>query len=215
MVGIHNRNRIAGLMLCMAVFAGCGAAKVPDTVTDTSLIIDKSGSVVSHIVEAFDRDYYDLNDLRKMAQEELADYNTTHQKGEHALVSLERVEALSDAGNSVVVTYSYDSAATYEAYTGNLLFYGTVDEAMKAGYDFETLNRPLFDAKGAKRMESKELQESGMSGKHVVLMGEAAKVYCPYRVSCVSGGAVVSQDGSIDTAGVSLQEYPVIIVLDK
>lgn len=215
MAGIHNRNRIAGLALCVVVFAGCGVAKVPDAVENTSLIIDKDGGIVSHVVEALDQDYYKLDELKKMAQEEMAAYNTLHQKGEVTPVTLKRVEKLAGDDNSAVVTYSYDSAATYEAYTGNELFYGTVGEAGQAGYRFETQNRKLTDGKGKKSIEVKDLCESAMAGKHVVLVGEMTRVYCPYRVSYISSDAKVLQDGSIDTTGVSPQDYPVIIVLDK
>ena len=89
---LHNRKQIAGLMLCLLMFAGCGVAKIPDTVTEASLIIDREGSITSYIAGVFDRDYYDLNDLKKMAQEEVAAYNTANQTGQSALVELKGVQ---------------------------------------------------------------------------------------------------------------------------
>lgn len=212
---LHNRKQIAGWMLCLFMLAGCGAAKIPDTVTDASLIIDRDGGITSYIAGVFDRDYYDINDLKKMAQEEVAAYNTANQKGERALVVLKEVQASENGGQSVLVSYSYDSAATYQDYTGHQLFYGTVEEAGKAGYQFEELNQMLYDTKGKNSIVSKELSAANMAKKHVILLAEGMRVYCPYKVAYISESAEVMEDGSIGTAGVMPEEYPVIIVLDK
>ncbi|MDE7268964.1 MAG: hypothetical protein K2N81_00645, partial [Acetatifactor sp.] len=180
---LHNRKQIAGWMLCLLIFAGCGVAKIPDTVSDASLIIDKDGSITSYIAGVFDRDYYDLNDLKKMAQEEVAAYNTANQTGERALVVLKDVQVPEAGGQSVLVSYSYDSADTYQDYTGNLFFYGTVDEARKAGWQFEELNQMLYDTKSKKSIVSKDLSAANMAKKHVILLAEGTRVYCPYKVA--------------------------------
>lgn len=234
---LHNRKQIAGWMLCLLVLAGCGVAKIPDTVTEASLIIGSDGRVTSYIVGVLDRDYYDINGLKKMAQEEVAAYNTAKQTGETPLVVLKGVEELAEPahegkagfpgegaenagklmgdGQFVLVSSSYDSAATYQDYTGSLLFYGTVEEAEKAGYQFEKLNQMLYDTKGKKSIVSKELGAANMAKKHVVLLAEGTRVYCPYKVAYISESAEALEDGSIGTADVLPEEYPVIIVLDK
>lgn len=212
---LHNRKQIAGWMLCLLVLAGCGVAKVPDTVTDASLILDSDGRITSYIAGVFDRDYYDINDLKKMAQEEVAAYNTANQTGENALVVLKEVQVPKEGGQSVLVGYSYDSAATYQDYTGNLFFYGTLEEAGKAGWQFEELNQMLYDTRKKKSIVSKELSAANMAKKHVILLAEGTRVYCPYKVAYISESAQALEDGSISTAGVLPEEYPVIIVLDK
>ncbi len=212
---LHNRKQIAGLMLCLLMFAGCGVAKIPDTVTEASLIIDREGSITSYIAGVFDRDYYDLNDLKKMAQEEVAAYNTANQTGQSALVELKGVQVPESGGQSVLVSYSYDSASTYQDYTGSRFFYGTVEEAEKAGYHFEELNQMLYDTRGKNSIVSKELSAANMAKKHVVLLTEVTRVYCPYKVAYISESAETLEDGSIGTARVMPEEYPVIIVLDK
>jgi hypothetical protein len=206
---------MAGLMLCVMVLAGCGAAQVPDVVENTSLIIAKDGAVTSHIVDVFDKDYYDLNGLREMALEETDAYNTAHQSADAALVTVERVEGLPGDDSTVVVTYSYDSADTYSDYNGCKLFYGTVQDATAAGYSFDKMNQVLFDTKGEKSIVSTSLSEGKMAQKHVILLEEPTRVYCPYKVAYVSENAEIKDDGSIDTTGVFAEEYPVIIVLDK
>lgn len=212
---LHNRKQIAGWMLCLLVLAGCGAAKVPDVVEDASLIIDRDGGITSYIAGVFDRDYYDIDELKKMVQEEVAAYNTANQTGESALVMLEGVQVPEGGGQSVLVSYSYDSAATYQDYTGNLLFYGTLEEAKKAGWQFEELNQMLYDTGKKKSIVSRELSTADIAKKHVILLAEGTRVYCPYKVAYISENAQALEDGSITTAGVLPEEYPVIIVLDK
>lgn len=200
-------------LVCALTFAGCGAAKVPETVEVTSLVIDKEGTVTSHTVGVFDRQFHSLDRLRKMAQEEVAAYNTANQTGEVAPVTLERVESLSENDGSVIVTYLFDGARTYEEYIGSSFFYGTVEEAEQDGYHFDKMNQVLYDTKGDKSIVSADI--SNMAKKHVIILSEQTRVYAPYKVAYISESAKAMEDGSIDTAGVSEEEYPVIIMLDK
>lgn len=212
---IHNLRGMAGLLLCTAVLTGCGVAKLPDTVEHTSLSIDKTGAITSYTVGVFDKEYYDLEELQTMGREEVAAYNTEHQTGDAVPLTLEQVAELPGEDGSVMVSYRYDSAETYRNYHERALFYGTVEQAVEAGYDFDGLNQVLFDTKGDKSIVSKDLEESGMAKKHVILLEEQTRVYCPYKVAYISENAEVLEDGSIDTAGIFETEYPVIIVLDK
>ena len=48
----------------MLSLAGCGkAAKLPETVVNTSLVVEKNGKVVSYLVNTFDKDFYSLDGL--------------------------------------------------------------------------------------------------------------------------------------------------------
>lgn len=212
---IHNLGGMAGLLLGAAVLAGCGGAKLPDTVENTSLSIEKTGEITSYTVGVFDREYYDLDELETMGREEVAAYNTAHQTGDVAPLFLEQVARLPGDDGMVVVSYRYDSAETYGSFNGRTLFYGTVEQAVKAGYDFEGLNQVLFDTKGEKSIVSAQLETDGMAKKHVILLEEQTRVYCPYKVAYISENADALEDGSIDTTGIFETEYPVIIVLDK
>lgn len=213
MTAVHNRKWLAGLILGVAVLAGCGAPKAPDTVEQTSLIIDKEGGITSHMVDVFDKAHYDINELREMATAEVAAYNTANQSGTEAPITMEKVEALQDS--KVLVTYKYRNAKVYETYNDSALFYGTVAEAKAAGYNFDSLNQVLFNAKGDGSMVSGELSDSKMADRHVVLLEEKTLVYCPAKVAYASESAVLKEDGSVDTTAMLPEEFPVIIVLDK
>ena len=94
-MAIHNRRWMAGLLVGMAVLAGCGTPKVPDSVEQTSLIIDAKGGVVSHMVDVFDKSHYNIDELRDMANKEVADYNTANQSGTVVPVTVTSVVPLS------------------------------------------------------------------------------------------------------------------------
>ena len=214
MMRLHSRNVMAGLAICTVMsLVGCGAAKLPESVENNSLVIDQSGTVTSYRLGVFDKEYYDLGELEAMGREEVAAYNTAHQKGEDTPLVLEKVEEVSGSQGLVMVSYRYDSAETYQTYNERTLFYGTVEQAVSAGYDFAAVNQVLVDPKGQKSMVSSGLKD--MIKKHVILLEEGTRVYCPYKVAYISGNAKALEDGSIDTTGVLTEEYPVIIVLDK
>lgn len=204
---------MAWVLLGATLVTGCGAPKVPDTIEQTSLIIDKDGGVVSHMVDVFDKAHYSIDELRDMANKEVASYNTVNQAGTTAPITMEKVEAIQ--GSKVLVTYNYDNVETYAAYNNSTLFYGTVSEAKAAGYDFAGLNQVLFNSKIDGSIVSSELDDSKMAEKHVVLLTEKALVYCPYKVAYASESAMIKEDGSVDTTAMLPEEFPAIILLDK
>lgn len=197
----------------MAVLVGCGTPKVPGSVEQTSLIIDAEGGVVSHMVDVFDKGHYDIDELRDMANKEVAEYNTVNQAGTVVPVTMTSVEAIENS--KVRVTYTYNNAKDYAAYNDSLLFYGTVAEAEAAGYDFTTLNQVLFNAKTDDSIVSTELEDSKMAEMHVVLLEEKTLVYCPYKVAYASESAIIKEDGSVDTTAMLPEEFPAIILLEK
>lgn len=213
MRALHNRKQMVALALGVVLLAGCKEPKVPDTVEQTSLVLDREGRIVSHMVDVFDKSHYNISELREMAEAEVAAYNKAYQTETEPSVVVESAE--SEDGEKVHVVYSYDSAKTYGTYNGVVMFYGTVAQAEAEGYDFGDLNQVLYDAKGNKSMVSSRLSEKAFSKKHVVLIAEETLVYCPYKVSYASENAYIREDGSVDTAAVSAEEYPVIILLDK
>ena len=80
-----RQNRIkkfltAGLSgLLILSLTGCGqAAKLPETVENTSLVVEKDGKVTSYLVNTFDKDFYNLDGLTQMVEEEAEEFNATH-----------------------------------------------------------------------------------------------------------------------------------------
>lgn len=186
---------ISTCTLAMLILVGCGAAKVPEVVDVTSLVIDGSGVVTSYLVDEFDKDYYSIDDLTDMAVEEAAAYNTQKQSGEIIPLTVDKVEKLADGSNKVVVKHIYDSAATYADYNGGVLFYGTVAEAADAGYSLSITMKNVKDNTlytEAQLMQNEE--------KYLLITDAKAVIYCPGKVTYVSEGADYQEDGSVDTS---------------
>lgn len=203
-----SKYRIKGVCACMAavfVLAGCGAAKVPEVVDVTSIAISEEGAVTSYLVDSFDKEYYSISDLTAMAVEEAAEYNTENQTGETIPLTVEKVEALTDGSDKVVVTHKYDSTDTFMDYNESVLFYGTVSDAVNAGYKLEVILKNVKD--NTLYTEAQILQNPD---KYIVITDEKAVIYCPEKIAYVSENAVYNEDGSVDA---TLAEGTVVILM--
>lgn len=181
------------LLFCAGLLAGCGQAKVPEVVETSSIAVTKEGEVTSYLVDIFDKDYYTVDGLTKMAVEEAADYNTEHGVSEEMPVIVEKVELLTDGSDKIVVIHKFNSTDTFEDYTEGILFYGTVAQAQAKGY---SLSASLIDVKKDAALTKEELL--GASDKHILITDRKVKLYCPQTVTHVSNGAVLGTDGSVD-----------------
>lgn len=194
-----------GVCLCICVFllAGCGQAKVADIVDAPTLSVTDEGEVTAYLVDVFDKDYYDITGLADMAVKEAAAYNTAHQTGEQACVTVEKVEALEDGSGKIVVTQKYETPEIFADYNDAEFFFGSVQEALDAGYD---LNGDIFlSAKDGSTMTDEQFAK--VIGKKVLITDQKLQIYCPHKVTHFSEGAAVNPDGSIDTTGVNENVY--------
>ncbi|MBQ2802805.1 MAG: hypothetical protein IJF07_02785 [Lachnospiraceae bacterium] len=185
---------MAGAGICTLMLTGCGSVKVPEVVEHTTLSVDKEGILTSYLVEDFDKAHYDVTALEDMAVKEAAEYNTEHQKGETVPLTVEKVEMLAD-GKKVLVKHVYSDATVYNDYNVEEFFYGTVAEALNAGYD---LTEGLVSIKDGTAMVKEELDKNP-DKTYVIVTDAKALIYGPYKVSYISEGAAYQEDGSVDT----------------
>ena len=141
-----RQNRIkkfltAGLSgLLILSLTGCGqAAKLPETVENTSLVVEKDGKVTSYLVNTFDKDFYNLDGLTQMVEEEAEEFNATHTEATENPMNVKTVQALGD-GALVQVVQEFADTDSYAEYNEQDLFYGTRVEALAQGL---TVNREL------------------------------------------------------------------------
>lgn len=200
---------VSGLLVVL--LSGCGQAAAPEDIRESTLSISASGQLTFSLVGEFDRDYYDLAELRAMAEENAAVFGGSAEAGNDGTgtggsgtdhVTVKSVEAAQDGSSRVVVTYSFDSAESFESFLayydlGERFFYGTVAEAAARGYEAVTLQSAQS---GDSMMAGALLQEPE---RHLIVTDTAAYVYCPDRVEYISEGAVLNQDGSVDTTKAS------------
>lgn len=213
-------GRLATLVLLAVLISGCGQAG-PETLEESTLVIFTDGRLTAYLVGEFDKSYYDLTELATMAQEEAAEFGGSQ---DSAPVKMESVETAEDGSNRVVVTYSFDSAESYEEFIEDTLFYGTVEEALAQGYGS---GASLQNVNDGFIMTGQDLSQ--VQGKHLVIFCpkqvEAAAdqetekhliIYCPEQVEYLSRGAVLNRDGSVDISWIEgTESAPVYILLSK
>ena len=220
----------AACILLAALLSGCGQAGMPENVQEPALAVMEGGQVTACMVGEFDRFYYDLDELAEMARVEAAAYGGT--LGKTAPVRVDGVRASDDGSNRVIVTYIFDSTKSYEGFLrtvlqfDELLFYGTVSEALAQGYGGSVTLKSVKDDSIMTGAELAQNQE-----KHLIIYRPDLKdasedseeenikhvtIYCPEQAEYVSQGANINEDGSVDTVWTEGDTYePVYILLKK
>lgn len=200
---MNKYRSVVAAGLCLLILTGCQNTELPDTIDKTTLSVNDVGEVTLHLVDAFDKDYYNVTELESMAVEDAAAYNTTAGAGETVPVTVESVEMLEN-GKEVKVTYQYNNADSFEEHMEGILFYGTVTEAMTAGYHLEPV---LLNAvKDGEQITGQWLMTEA-AGKHLLITNQKAEIYSPYKVTHISEGVVYNDNGSVDTTQAEGEVY--------
>lgn len=173
------RKKIAYLLAgaCALLLCSCGFDGEKEI---TTIQVEKDGSLTSTIVEAFDREYYDQDDLKEYTLDAVAAYNTA--SGGDVSVS-----GVSQKDGVVEVEMKYGSAADYAGFNGKELFLGTVEQAYDEGKDLDVLLQDVSDpGKTAGKNEILQLGE-----KHLLILEEEVAVELPGKILYVSDGTEV------------------------
>lgn len=216
-------GKLAALVFLAVLLSGCGQV-VPETQTieESTLVISADGRLTAYLVGVFDKSYYDLDELAAMAQEEAIEFGGSEDDAPVKMESFE-TEAVS-GGTRVVVTYTFDSAASYEGFIEDTLFFGTVEEALLQGYGSDVT---LLNVKDGTLLTEGELSQN--QEKHLVVFspkpmelsqeqgGEKQLVIlCPWRVGFLSEGASLDQEGGVRISWTEGSGYdPVYILLSR
>lgn len=197
-------KRFAGVMaavfffLCLPALAGCTEKKSGEAVA--GLQIDKNGRIISHIVEAFDKDYYTIEGLEAMIQKETAEYNA--QKPE--AVTFQSAE-LSGEGD-IVVTMQFASAEDYRAFNGSVLFYGTIAQAKEEGFSLDTEVVSVSD--GTKKLGKADME--AMPDSHILIVDESVQISLPDKVLYMTEGTELLNGKSIRAGQEAKMTYVII-----
>lgn len=194
-------RRKAGVILCgilclvMLLSVGCGKTEVPEDLSVSALSVTSKGQVTTWLAEDFDKDYYDLQELRSMVDEEVAEFNKNHQsQDEKAAVTVQSLEMM-PGNQKVMLVLQFRDIASYKEYTGADLFYGTVTQAKEAGYD---LDIQLISTKDGSTIGQAEIDDQ--SKKHILIAQEKVRIYGPAKPLYLSPGAAANEDGSVDVS---------------
>ncbi|MCM1027234.1 MAG: hypothetical protein NC432_12425 [Roseburia sp.] len=184
-------GKLAAVGAALALLlSGCGQARLPESVSATTLAVDADGGLTYYLVEEFGREYYDLAELAAMAKEETESF-----RGAEGGVSLEKVERTENAPDQVSLVYRFEKGESFSKFTGSSFFFGTVSEALELGYDPGEGLRSLRDGAVQNR---EQLAQNGE--KRLIITDARALIYCPAGIAALKG-AELAEDGSVDASG--------------
>lgn len=206
----NRRNKLLAAALSgllVLSLAGCGqVAKLPETVVNTSLVVDKDGKVTSYLVNTFDKDFYNVDGLDAMVRTEAEEFNAAHKDSGEEAMTVQSVQMLND-GALVQVVQEFDSTDSYAEYNEKDLFYGTRVEALAQG---RTIDLGLVAAADGTPADTEKLNKA-LEKNHLIITNASAYIYCPYEVMYVSEGVVMGEDGYVDAS----QSDGVVTILMK
>lgn len=174
------RKWIAAILavLCAATFTGCGSTKDTDI---TTIAVGKDGSLTSTIVEEFEKEYYDAEDLKEYTLDAVAAFNAA---GTDRDVSVSKVE---EKDGTVVLQMKYPNADNYSEFNGKVFFAGTIAEAYDSGMDLDvTLQDVTDESKSAGKSDILQMGE-----KKIVILQENVAVEVPGKLLYASNGTEI------------------------
>ena len=147
---------------------------------ETTINVEKRGRVSENIVESFDKDYYDIEELKSEFSGAVSDYNETI-GGEE--IKLKKVE-LKDS--KVYVNIDFNGPSDYERFVGEKLFVGTIDDAYDNGYSMDVT---LKGVENGDRIG--KVQIMGMRDKDIVILSEHVRINTFRDIAYVSANVDV------------------------
>ena len=202
--------RLVMLFICMTVFlcAGCGQQKKITQIEADTLLIHREGNMEYYLTEEFDKAYYDIEELKNMAQDEVSEYNRT--KAEGTGVVLDKAELTTDM-KKAVVGYLFPSKVEFCEFTKGFVEYDTLSNALMTGYLIEGIR--LQGKNGEVITDQSFFLDK--SQNHVIISDPGKIIYTPLKVQYYSEGTVLREDGGIDATGIDDENKKVIIILKK
>lgn len=133
---MRKRSLWAAALIILLTLTGCEKeAQQPAKYRyDFSAIyLDVNDTVSEIIVEDFDKEYYNADELKQFLQDRVSAYNEENQKTD--AVVLDRFEHF-DREKRVKAVIDYATVSDYRNMTKRTLYIGTMGEAQTAGYVF-------------------------------------------------------------------------------
>ncbi|MCM1173818.1 MAG: hypothetical protein NC341_02070 [Blautia sp.] len=124
---MRNWTKILIMMTAVWMLAGCGSEEAPDRNT---VSIQKDGTIRQVIVDQFEQEYYNIEELEALAQEKI------DRSGSGGTIACESVKA---DGENIIVEMTYQADNDYTDFNNRELFCGTVSEASAQGYALQGL----------------------------------------------------------------------------
>lgn len=176
-----KKGKLLITMILLAFFIqGCGETETEKNPIVSSVKIEKELSVLDIMIENFDTSIYQENELRNLAETEIATYEETYGPGR-----VQVVNSLVTDGN-INFQMRFQTGEDYERYTGKTMFVGTLEEAYKNGYSLDTV---LKSAKNKTDISKDDLMK--MADGKVIITSYTGDIIAPGKVLYYSENAVL------------------------
>ncbi len=158
------KTKIVLLCISVAILLG-GCLEKENDYAETTLKLQKRGHVSESIVENFDKDYYNLEELKGEFTQMIGAYNDSIGSEEIKLKKIELKDSL------VYVDIDFNGPSDYESFVGEKLFVGTIGDAYDNGYTMDVV------LKGTEKGDKIEkIQIMGMPERTVIILSEHVRV---------------------------------------
>lgn len=165
-------------VLAALLFAGCADGE--EDYDETTIRISRSGKVSESIVESFDKDYYDINELTSEFGDSVSKYNESIGSDE---IKLKKID-LRDS--KVYVDLDFNTPSDYEEFIGESLFVGTISDAYDNGYTMDVVLKGIEDGD-----KIGKVQIMGMKDRDIIILSEHARIRSFRDIAYVSANVDV------------------------
>lgn len=163
---MRNRLLVLSLLILSILLFVTGCGDGNSNLSDTTIIVEKKGKVTEAIIERFDKSYYNANELELMIKNEIQEYGRLSGDKDNAKLSDY------EAGDGVVKAYiEFATPQDYSRFNDTKLFFGTIGEAVEAGYTIDVNLRNIKEGGTIGRMDL-----MGMNKKHIIISNEAVQI---------------------------------------
>ena len=175
-VGYMKKSVVMLVILISVLLGGCGDKKMDAT----GIIVNDDGSLSYVLVEDFNEDYYDLEELKSMAEEEISEYNAEYTEARIVLKDAEILDT--ENGRKVRMTVDYSSSNDFSYFNQETFFFGTVSDAIGKGY---SLSDALVSSDGERVSEG---YYDANPDLHIIITGSKVNIITPYNIAYSSQG---------------------------
>lgn len=180
---------VSSMMTAAYLLLGCGSGDLETTADMSTVSIKKDGTIEHMIIDRFDKEYYDIDELPAKMQEKI----DSSSNGTDNIV----LESAEEKDGKIIVKMIYKTGEDYTQCNNRELFYGTVAEASAMGFSV----RNIFAEDGTAMNDTKQIWEN-----HVVIIqtkkGEELDVNVYGKILYTSDNVVRSGNNDvIITAG--------------
>lgn len=166
--------------MVLFLLTGCSQIMKSDT---TGIYIDKNGAVTEAVIDTLDQDYYDKDELKDSIDAAIKTYND--EAGKES-ISLKKFRVKKD---KVSVFMDYDAYTDYKTFNNVELFWGTVAEAAKEGYNLDVEVTPTSSED--KKVSLSSLQDAEKE-YHVVILNQPIQVELARTITYASSNVKVT-----------------------